>query len=152
MTKLWYMAAPVGAPTPAEVSANLWNATRWLALLLELEPGAAITAPWLATLLAGVQRDEDPAHRERGLRDNVVVARRCDGIVLCGGRISAGMQRELDAVVDAGGLVADLTAYGVEPPVGRGILPGFLLTWGQRQWGARRHLIAPAARRTSWRR
>lgn len=29
MTKLWYLAHPVGAPTPAEVSANLWNATTW---------------------------------------------------------------------------------------------------------------------------
>lgn len=113
---VWYLAHPVGAADRAGVAANLARAGRWLAWLLAHEPDTAVTAPWLATMLAGVQDDCNPEHRARGMRDNLAVASAMDGIVLVGGRISSGMQSELDAVTAAGGCVSDLTWLGEEPP------------------------------------
>lgn len=107
--EIWYFAFPIDAPGVAGVADSLARAGRWLAWLRDLEPRRAITAPWLGALRAGIDGDTLPASRARGLRDNVAIARRCDGIVLCGGRISAGMQVELAAVIDVGGAVADLT-------------------------------------------
>lgn len=114
MIDVVYMAHPVGAPDAAGVAANVARATRWYRWLLDTEPGRAITAPWLATLLAGVP--DDDANRARGLRDDCAIACRLDGIVLVGGRISTGMRHELDAVVAAGGWVSDCTWLGDEPP------------------------------------
>lgn len=117
MTPVVYMAHPVGAEDAAGVDANLSRAVRWYAYLLKAEPDYAITAPWLAALLARIQDDASPADRERGLRDNAAFAARCDGIILCGGRVSDGMRREMHAVICAGGWVADVTdVCGDEPP------------------------------------
>jgi hypothetical protein len=109
--EVWYLAHPVAG----DVQANVQRALRWLAWLRREEPTACLIAPWLAALLAG-EDDTDPAQRERGMRDNLLVAERCDGIVLVGGRISAGMQRELDLIAHGGGRVCDLVRLGDEPP------------------------------------
>jgi hypothetical protein len=78
-------------------------------------PETAIIAPWISAIMAGAD-DDDPAARARGLADDCAVAVRCDGIVLVGGRISAGMTWERDAVAAAGLEVVDLTELGEEPP------------------------------------
>jgi hypothetical protein len=137
MLPLVYMAAPVGAPTPAEVDANVARAVRWFSFLLDAEPDVAIIAPWLAALLGRVQHDHDPAHRARGLRDNIAAARRCDGIALVGGRISSGMGDELNAVRVERGWVCDLTDYGPEPPVSLFYKPGEILADGLARWAQR---------------
>lgn len=108
---IWYLAHPV-AGDPA---ANAQRALRWLRWLRREEPQACIIAPWLAAILAG-EDDNDPAQRERGLRDAQLVAELCDGIILVGGRTSSGMQKELDAITANGGAVCDLTSFGDEPP------------------------------------
>lgn len=108
---IWYMAHPVAG----DVQANVQRALRWLAWLRKEEPEACIIAPWIPALLAG-EDDNDPAQRERGLRDCELVAELVDAIVLVGGSVSRGMQRELDAVTRNGGAVADLTKLGAEPP------------------------------------
>lgn len=141
--ELWYLAHPVGAADRAGVEANLARAGRWLAFLLAVEPNVAIIAPWLATMLAGVQDDANPEHRRRGMRDNLAAARRCDGIVLCGGRISIGMGDEIGAVLDESGAVSDLTAIGDEPPplmtVTGPVTPGVMLEHGRRAWNRRQN-------------
>lgn len=95
-------------PVSGNVTDNIACAKRWLALLIELEPNVAFAAPWLPYV--EVLDDSIPPNRERGLRDNLAIARRCDGIVFCGTRVSDGMRREFDAVVnDARGWCSDLT-------------------------------------------
>lgn len=77
---------------------NLQRALRWLAWLRKSFPETTFIAPWIASVMSG----EDDARRpgggavlEAGMRDNEAVIERCDGIVLCGGRISSGMEREM---------------------------------------------------------
>ena len=46
--------------------------------------------------------DGSPEDREAGLQMGIRVLKACDELWLCGGRVSAGMQRELDAAVQIG--------------------------------------------------
>jgi hypothetical protein len=75
--------------------ANLDRAMRWLSWLRRSFPETTFIAPWIASVLAGGD-DTDPAQREAGFVDDCAVIERCDGIVLCGGRISEGMRREME--------------------------------------------------------
>ena len=109
--KLLYLAAPISG----DVSANIDRALRWLAFLARTMPENAVTAPWVSNLLAG-EDDNDPKQRERGLRNCCAIASRFDGVILVGGRVSAGMARERVAAEQAGKLVIDLTWMGEEPP------------------------------------
>jgi hypothetical protein len=69
--------------------------------------------PWLPYLQ--VLPDEG-ANRERGLRDVCEMVKCCYGIVLVGGRVSSGMQRERDVAEAAGLEIINLTGLGDEPP------------------------------------
>jgi hypothetical protein len=53
--------------------------------------------------------------RDRGIKDAASMASRCDGIILCGGRISSGMRTEMGRV-QGWGAVIDLTHMGELPP------------------------------------
>jgi hypothetical protein len=77
------------------LKANLDRALRWLAWLRKSFPETTFIAPWIASVLAGAD-DADPAQREAGLVDACAVVERCDGIVLCGPRISSGMRRKME--------------------------------------------------------
>lgn len=99
---LLYFAHPVSggaAGTPAEieaaVQANLARARRWVNFLLHAMPDAAFELSWLSYIEA---LSEGQAYRDRGLRDDEINARRCDGIILCGGAMTRGMAREYDSV------------------------------------------------------
>lgn len=143
---LLYVAHPV-APTDDEIAAvldsehqarprttaekskialgrNLDRAMRWLSWLRRSFPETTFIAPWIASIMAGGD-DSDPKQREAGLLDCCAVVERCDGIVLCGGRISSGMRREMEHAVTfhdpALFEVHDLTMGGAEPP---GFPPG----------------------------
>jgi hypothetical protein len=114
----------VGAPTDAEVKANLARARLWLLWLIEREADYAFCASWLPYL--DVLTDDNGPMRARGMRDNCAMVARCDGIVLCGGRLSSGMDAELarfkltrPGMMAAHG-VADLTSLGAEPPAAWG--------------------------------
>ncbi len=74
--------------------ANIDRAMAWLRWLRRSFPETTFIAPWIAAILSG-EDDADPAQREAALRDDCAVIERCDGIVLCGARISEGMSREL---------------------------------------------------------
>lgn len=109
--KLFYMAHPLGAPDHAGLEANLNRACRWLAWLRKTYPSVTFIAPWIAAVISG-EDDSDPAQREAGLVDADAIVERCDGIVLVGGRISSGMERELGHA----SACVDLTYLGDEPP------------------------------------
>lgn len=133
-----YLAHPVGAPDRFAVDANLARAGRWLRWLLEMETDVAIIAPWLATMLAGVQDDMNPEHRRRGMRDNLATVARCSGIVLVGGRVSSGMGDELDVAIGSGVWVSSLTLLGDEPPASWDFDRGPLAV-GRDAWSAVQH-------------
>lgn len=105
---------------------NVQRALRWLAWLRKSFLETTFIAPWIASVLAGAD-DADPAQREAGFVDDCAVVERCDGIVLCGGRICSGMQREMEHWIRfcEGRLNPfgwyDLTAIGSEPPTGTAV-------------------------------
>lgn len=109
----------VGHPVTGDVPGNVARALRWLKWLRDRDHNNTYIAPWIAALLSG-EDDSDPNARERGLVDCEAAAARCHGIVLVGGRVSAGMERERRAVVAAGGHVFDYTRLGAEPPLAFG--------------------------------
>jgi hypothetical protein len=110
----------------AALRANIQRALRWLAWLRKSFPRITFIAPWIATI-ESLHGDDSPEVREAGLVDDCAVVERCDGIVLCGGRVSVGMERELNhgvlswfQRVGHTGMfqVYDLTdELGAEPPV-----------------------------------
>jgi hypothetical protein len=112
-----YFAHPLGN----DCEGNAARARRWLRWLMDCAPGYAFCCPWLpfvdvatAEELAGngvVEGDRMHSYRARAFRDDLAIARRCDGIVLCGEKVSPGMRGEAEAVVAAGGWVADLTMF-----------------------------------------
>jgi hypothetical protein len=138
-TPVVYCAAPVGAATVEGVLLNVARAERWFRALLLAEPDVALLASWLPYVR--VLNDGNAEHRARGIRDDHAIIERVkpDGIVLVGGRISEGMEAEIDAVTGWGGWVSDLTSLGAEPqPADTDTwAPGRLITWGRDRWEAR---------------
>jgi hypothetical protein len=117
---LW-MAHPVSAPTTDGIYANIARATRWLAYLRATRPDDTIIAPWVTWVEIELARDgrELPTTREKGLQDCEAVVARCDGLVVVGGRLTAGMARECGAFLRATlgrGFFLDLLHLGNEPP------------------------------------
>lgn len=139
MTRSIYVAHPLSG----DIHGNAERARRWLRWLLDHEPHVAFAVPWLPYV--DVLDDANPAHRDRALRDCAAWATRCNGIVLVGGRRSPGMQIEIDACLDEGGEVYDLTALGPDPlAIDRTTIEQVVgyheyygvgpLAWGARQW------------------
>lgn len=94
------------------IRANIANAKVWNAWLVRAFPTITFIMPWVAALDGGGDDDLDPAMRARGLRDCCRTIRRCDGMVLVGGRVSGGMSAERDHAR----AVVDLTFLGRTPP------------------------------------
>jgi len=83
------------SPEADALDANIHRAMRWLAWLRRSFPETTFIAPWIANILA-YGDDAYIAAFERGGADACAVIERCDGIVLCGGRISDGMRKEME--------------------------------------------------------
>lgn len=112
MRTVLYLAHPLAG----DVAGNLARAMRWLAWARRAYPGVTIIAPWIAAIAAG-EDDSDPAQREAGLVDAEAVIPRLDGVLLVGGTISPGMERERAAAIAHGRAVIDFTRLGAEPPL-----------------------------------
>lgn len=111
MTRKVLYVAHCLRPTPAEVelerhgqhpepiafliNANIQRAMERLSWLRRSFQETTFIAPWIVDILSGAD-DSDPAQREAGMQGNFAVIERCDGVVLCGPRISSGMQREME--------------------------------------------------------
>ncbi len=112
---LCYLAHPVAGAVPV----NLARAKRWLKALQDANPTIVIIAPWIGMIESqGLEgdNDNDPELRAIGLSRDCYVVGRCDAIVLVGGRISNGMQIEMNYATTMGSTVMDLTHLGDEPP------------------------------------
>lgn len=97
---LIYLAHPL-RPLPGStetVDSNLDDAEWWLAALQRANPGVAIIAPWIQELRLGVGDEAAAEDRARGLARCRATAERCNGIALCGPRISSGKLGELESV------------------------------------------------------
>jgi hypothetical protein len=110
--RVYYMAHPVGG----DVEGNLKRATAWLLWLMRSGPDHCFIAPWISQIQPGAD-DSDPAQRERGLLDCEATVARCDGIVLVGGRVSAGMRRELEVAIVNDLEINNLTWLGSVAPL-----------------------------------
>lgn len=99
-----YLAHPVGPDGPNR-TLNIRSAKLWLRALVEIYDGCAFSVPWLPY----VETLDESAHRDRGIRDDLVGLERCDAVVAVGGRISVGMGVEIDYARRIGIDVIDLT-------------------------------------------
>jgi hypothetical protein len=108
---LCYVAHPLNAATREDIAANRLNGARWCAWLAR-HCGIAPAAPWI--VLSSVWTEEEG--RELGLEIDCDTIRRCDALILTGGRISSGMQVEIDFARSIGLPVCDLTGFNPVPP------------------------------------
>ncbi len=106
----FYLAHPVGGDVPGNVARVL----RWYKALTLAHPMRLYTIPWLPDVLAF--DDSNPAERAAGFDRNMKHLAAVEDIVLCGGRISAGMAVEVQKARELGLFVHDLTPLGEEPP------------------------------------
>lgn len=111
-TPIVYVAHPVGGDVPANIKA----AFGWMAWLLRRWPRVAFIAPWIVD--AHVLDDGDPMEREDALRRCEATVAHAHALLLVGGRISAGMERERICALNSGGDAVDFTRAGASPPVG----------------------------------
>ncbi len=113
MKDIWYLAHPVSGAIEDNV-ANALNWIKWLSLNV---PERIYIAPWIAEVQAHQSEGEDidPAFYDRVLADDCTIVRRCDGILLVGGKVSRGMGLELMAARDSNGFVQDQSHWR-EPP------------------------------------
>lgn len=107
MKEVFYLAHPVtGNPR-----GNCLKAIDWIHWLTLQHPDKVFVAPWVAEVLAFANENADPSFYARVLADDQDVVRHLDGILLVGGRVSTGMQLELDAALAAGKKVVDWSQY-----------------------------------------
>lgn len=134
-----YVAHPVGN----SIQANADRVVRWLDWLMKYETEATFLCPWLPYVHVwlrryGDVRDTNHPFRVRAMRDNLIAAELCTGIVLVGGEITNGMYTELGVVTAPKRTprrtwAADLTHLGPEPPSDEAWC-GSPLWVGQAQW------------------
>lgn len=83
------------------VAYNLRSALAWWRWLEGTITETVFAMPWFTNVTAN--GNGDPVRVNRGLRDDQAIVARFDGILLCGSRVSSGMQVEADSA-RAGGL------------------------------------------------
>ena len=103
-----YLAHPVGK-TPL---ANAFNAAKWLRWFITNDPSRIYVAHWIGEVLA-FPEETGEAHRdyEASLSDDVEVLCKFDEIVLVGGKISNGMQQELDRAKQEHKRITDMSRF-----------------------------------------
>jgi hypothetical protein len=104
------LEAPRMTAFDAVIGRNCERAKEWLRWL-GMHTDWVVVAPWLPIVEACGEQN-----RERDLRGMERIAAWCDAVVLVGGRISPGMQRELYAAQTAGRPVVSLVHLGDECP------------------------------------
>ena len=90
--KLVYISHPVSG----DVQANLSNAGKWIKWASRLQ-GIVPIAPYFQSVVAF--SEHDPDEREEGFQHGLKVLQYCQEMWVCGGVISRGMQREIDAAL-----------------------------------------------------
>ena len=128
MIPVIFLLHPVGVG--ATRAMNVQSAKVWLRALVDILPDVAIAAPWLPYA-------EGMVDRERGIRDALACAERCDGAVAVGGEFSRGMILEWDQFTSGPRPRIDLT----RPP-----MPGLLTheTFGEARTPGFRQAVTEA--------
>lgn len=108
------LVAYVAHPVAGDVERHLAQARRWLRWLIDTHPSIAFAIPWLPYV--EVSDDTNPAHRIRGVEDDLAMLDRCDQLVLVGGRLSPGMELEVSRARHRGLPVIDYLHLGPLPP------------------------------------
>lgn len=108
--KVVYIAHPIGG----DVNANIVRVCRIYEWVAQHNPRLVPFAPYIATVLA--MDDNIPACRELGISHDMELFERkvFDEVWLFGGRISAGMQHEIDKAKSLGIPVIDFTAVKLD--------------------------------------
>lgn len=105
---VFYVAHPVSPNSSFRYNAR--KAERWLGWLMQHDRSRVYIAPWISEVRLFIDNRVTTTYEE-ALSDDLEVVTRCDGIILVGGKISNGMQRELDCARDLGKSVIDLSMF-----------------------------------------
>lgn len=108
---VFYLAHPFKHPTREGTKRNRRNASLWAAWLV-LNYRVAISADWIWMTEALEENDDI---RAIGLEMDLVLAERCDGVILCAAR-SFGVTQADERMRGLGRKVVDLTQFGFESP------------------------------------
>lgn len=90
----------VAHPLSGDVTGNLILAKTWLRWLINENPDCSFCLGWAP--YCEVLDDDDPEHRERGIRDGMEMLSRCDELWMVGSRLSNGMADERDKAIALG--------------------------------------------------
>lgn len=95
-----YLASPLGAPTKAEIQNNIFFAEKKLATYANCFSELRFVAPhtWFPRFLD----DNIPAERAFAMECGQRILDFCDALLLCGDRLSSGMEAELRSALRAG--------------------------------------------------
>lgn len=124
-----FLLHPVG--DGASRAMNVLSAKLWFRALVDLLPDVAITAPWLS--YAEVMVDS-----ERSLRDALVCAEICHGVIACGGEFNSSTLTKWELFGQLGRVRIDLT---------RSPMPGLLTyeTFAEARTSVFQQLVTEAA-------
>lgn len=100
-----YVAHPVSGDTIG----NCFKVVQWIKWFTLNDPTRVYIAPWVAEVLAFP--DVTEAVWQRALNDDEAVVRHLDGIIMVGGKVSRGMQREWDCAKEHHKYLTDLSQY-----------------------------------------
>jgi hypothetical protein len=104
---LWYLAHPVGADSNRTYEQNMEDGMAWWSFLIRA--GLSVCAPWVG--LCHALDDGDDNDRRLGMAVDIEVLKRCDGIIATGHKMSRGMEREWDLMVERGGRRVNLVGW-----------------------------------------
>lgn len=91
LSRVLYVAHPLGQGKERRKANLTILQTEWFPWLLAKHPNDALSCSWP---MYAACLDEETS-RSRGLRDDLAVLAKCDGIILCGLKITEGMMEEL---------------------------------------------------------
>jgi hypothetical protein len=112
--EVYYLAHPVSD----DPEGNVKNTLAWLAWLEEYVPSKIFIAPWVGLVMTYFGRDVSQEVYDRALADDCEVVRRCDGVLMVGGRVSKGMALEAAAAQERDLRVICMATHREPPPPG----------------------------------
>jgi hypothetical protein len=104
----------VAHPVSGHPLTNAVATAEWVRALINLDPSRIYVAPWVAEVLAFPSEvPGESLHHDYNLaiEDDLEVLSRFDEIILVGGRIGPGMQKELDKAKELKHRITDLSQY-----------------------------------------
>ena len=109
--KVFYLAHPVSG----DHVGNAFRAVEWIRWFAQNVPHLIVVAPWVAEVLAFPAKvpEGQVGSWDWALANDETVVAKLDGVITVGGRVSPGMQREVNATLRAGGTYLDMSRYSI---------------------------------------